>query len=169
MWTGEPRGTIVVGLGNPLMGDDGVGLAALARLRQLTFEPPVELVDGGTWGMNLLPVIEGAERLLLLDAITSGQAPGSRVVLEREEIPRYFSTKLSPHQVDLREVLAVAELRGTLPPAAVAIGLEPERIEMSTELSPALERQLDSLVAAAIGRLAEWDHVLRPAGSPAGA
>src|SRR5690348_18483909 len=62
--------TVVIGLGNPLMGDDGLGLAALARLEQEWQLPPeVELLDGGTWGMNLLPVIEDAQRVLLIDAI----------------------------------------------------------------------------------------------------
>ena len=81
--------TVVIGLGNPLMTDDGVGLAALERLAcHWQFSPPVELVDGGTWGLNLLPVIESAGRVLLLDAIDVGAAPGAHVTLPRAELPR---------------------------------------------------------------------------------
>ena len=114
---------LVLGLGDPIMGDDGLGLAALARLaRDWDLPPSVSLVDGGTWGMNLLPQIETADQLILLDAIRAGTPPGTLVVIERDELPRYFSLKISPHQIDLREVLGLAELRGTLPAAAVAIG-----------------------------------------------
>src|SRR5678816_3923739 len=83
--------TVVLGLGNMLMADDGVGLAALARLRDEWCLPPhVELVDGGTWGMNLLHVVEGADRLLIFDAISQGGTPGSLIRLERNDIPRFL-------------------------------------------------------------------------------
>ena len=150
-------GTIVVGLGNPLMGDDGIGLAALERLRETRHvSDAVELVDGGTWGMNLLPLIEDAERIIFLDAIDAGLPPGTLVVLERDELPRYFAHKLSPHQIDLREVLALAELRDTLPRDVVAIGIQPALIELRTDLSPLAWDALDSAVAAAAARLQAW-------------
>ena len=138
------------------MADDGLGLAALERLRHYRFEPFVELVDGGTWGMNLLPLIEDSDRVLLLDAINVGAPPGTLVVLEHDQLPRYLSTKVSPHQVDLRDVLALAELRGNLSEHTVAIGLQPDLIEMSAGLTAAIERQLDRLVGAALSRLGEW-------------
>jgi hydrogenase maturation protease len=150
-------GTLVIGLGNPLMADDGLGLVALERLRQGWRVPQsVGLVDGGTWGMNLLPLIEDAERVLFLDAIDAGHPPGSLVVLERKELPRFFALKLSPHQVDLREVLALAELRGTLPSDLVAMGLQPGRLEMSSGLSSEVERRLDELLAVVVTRLERW-------------
>jgi hydrogenase maturation protease len=153
----------VIGLGNPIMGDDGLGLAALERLRDGWDIPAgVELVDGGTWGMNLLPVIEDAARLLLIDAIEIGAAPGTEVVLPRERLPRYLATKISPHQVDLCDVLALAELRGTLPEHTAAVGLQPERVEMSTELSDVVRERLDALVMTVVGLLAQWGHVCTP-------
>ena len=77
MQKNERTRTFVLGLGNMLMADDGVGLAALARLRDEWCLPHhVELVDGGTWGMNLLHIVEGADRLLIFDAISQGGAPG---------------------------------------------------------------------------------------------
>ena len=141
------------------MADDGLGLAALERLRAEWRVPAdVELVDGGTWGMSLLPTIEDAGRVLLLDAIRTGDAPGTLHVMERADLPRYLSTKLSPHQVDLRDVLALAELRGTLPADTVAIGLEPARVEMSNELSDVLRVRLDAVVDAAVAQLRAWGH-----------
>ena len=154
--------TVVIGLGNPLMGDDGVGLAALEGLRAWDFDPFIEMVDGGTWGMNLLHFVEGTRRLLILDAIQAGLESGASVTLEGAEIPRFLSTKLSPHQIELREVLALAELRGTLPDEFVAIGLQPGRVEMSERLSPEVRAGLDDLVTSCIDRLRSWGHRARP-------
>jgi hydrogenase maturation protease len=116
----------------------------------------VELVDGGTWGMSLLPTIEDSDHVLFLDAINTGSAPGTVAVIERDELPKYFMLKLSPHQIDIREVLAACELRGTLPDVTEAYGAQPETIDMSTELSPALAARVDEvadLVGARLGRL----------------
>lgn len=152
----HPR-TVVLGLGNMLMADDGVGLAALARLEEEWFVPrDVELVDGGTWGMNLLPVIERADRVLILDAIDLGDPPGTLIRLEGAEIPRFLGVKLSPHQIDLREVLALAELRGTMPREVIALGIQPEQVEMSTVFSPAVAARLDQLVHLAAEILYDW-------------
>lgn len=161
--------TLVVGCGNLLGADDGVGLAALERLRAWRLPPDVQLEDGGTWGLNLLPLIEGAERLLVLDAIDAGTAPGTVIVLEQDQIPRFLSTKLSPHQIDLREVLALAELRGTLPRETVIMGLQPERVEMSIALSPAVKTGLDDLELAVAERLVRWGHAVDPAAEVASA
>ena len=160
----DTRETLVIGLGNPIMGDDDLGLAALARLeREWRLPPAVRLVDGGTWGMRLLPVIERAAAILLLDAIDAGRAPGDLIVLEREELPRLLQHKLSSHQVVMAEVLALAELRGTIPGRLAAVGLQPKRIEMSTSLSPEVVAGLDNVVRAAVARLAAWGHALIPA------
>lgn len=147
----------VIGLGNPLMGDDGFGLAALARLQeQWMLDPRVDIVDGGTWGLNLLPVLEAHDSVLLLDAIRAGQAPGTVVMLGGEEVPRRLSTKLSPHQIDLREILALAELRGALPQRLVAIGVEPAMVDLEAALSPAAEKALEPVVVLAADRLNAW-------------
>ncbi len=152
--------TLVIGLGNPLMGDDGTGVAALERLRaEWELPAEVDLVDGGTWGMNLLPLVESAERLVLIDAINTGVAPGTLTVLRREQLPRYFSLKLSPHQIDLREVLALAELRGALPEDLVAIGIQPARVEMEAALSPTVAAALGKLVDLVVDRLEVAGHV----------
>jgi hydrogenase maturation protease len=156
------RATVVIGLGNPLMGDDGLGLVALERLRAgYAIPPEVELIDGGTWGMNLLPVIEDAERVILIDAIDVGAAPGTPVRLERARLPRYLATKISPHQVDLRDVLGLAELRGTLPADTVAVGLQPDRVAFGNGLSAALRCRIDDLVGSVVRELADRGHECR--------
>lgn len=157
--TSSRHGTTVIGLGNPLMGDDGLGVLAAQRLREEWILPPeVEVVDGGTWGMNLLPIIDDAEELLLIDAINQDMPPGTRIVLSRDEIPRALAMKVSPHQIDLSEVIALADLRGTLPERMTALGLQPERVELGAPLSPAVERHIDQLVAMAAFQLELWGH-----------
>lgn len=159
--------TVVVGLGNPIMGDDGVGLAALERLRRQWRLPPAVLpVDGGTWGLRLLPEIEHADAVLLLDAIDAGQAPGALIVLRGHEVPRRLRHALSSHQVAMSEVLALTEVRGTLPTRLTAVGCQPGLVEMSTALSPAVAAGLDAVVAAAVAELRAWGHEPTPA--PAG-
>ncbi|HEU5170159.1 MAG TPA: HyaD/HybD family hydrogenase maturation endopeptidase [Gemmatimonadales bacterium] len=162
----EPRAarTLVIGLGNPLMGDDGFGLAVLARLRRDWVLPPeVELVDGGTWGMRLLPLIEEASQVLLLDAVDRGAPPGTPFLLEADELPRGLALKLSPHQIDLREVLALAALRETLPAELAAAGAQPAEIGMTTRLSDTLAARVDEVARLAVRRLGRWGHACRPA------
>lgn len=154
--------TVVICLGSPLMGDDGVGLVALAKMRDEWRFDGVELVDGGTWGLSLLPQIEDAERLVLVDAIAAHGAPGELHILRRERLPIYLTRKLSPHQVDMRDTLAVAEWRGHLPAEVVAIGVQPETVELGTELSAVVAAQVDALVLAVVRHLQSWGHVCIP-------
>jgi hydrogenase maturation protease len=164
MWPDDPSSRdVVIGLGNPLMGDDATGLVALERLRaEWDLPGDVELVDGGTWGMSLMPVIEQARRVLFLDAITTGAVAGTVVELARRDLPRRLSLNMSPHQVDLREVLALIDLRGTLPGDAAAIGVEPARVELGEPLSAPVSAAMDAMVQGAIARLRAWGHECRP-------
>lgn len=164
------RGTIVIGLGNPLMGDDGLGILVLERLRVgWTFRPALELLDGGTWGMNLLPHIERSSRVLILDAIDADAEPGSLVELEKTRIPRFLAGKLSPHQIDLKEVLALAELRDTLPVEIVAVGLQPLNIEMRQGLSEPVAAGVPRLIARVLQRLRDWGYAGSEIEGPIGA
>jgi hydrogenase maturation protease len=160
--------TVVIGVGSPLMGDDGVGVMAVERLREeVGSVEGVAFLDGGTWGMQLLPAIEDADRLLVLDAIRDGGPPGAVVRLEKDEIPRLLYQKVSPHQIDLREVFAVAELRGTFPVEAVALGIEPDRVELRDGLSEAVQGAVPDLLAAVVEQLRRWGHPVTSRGSGA--
>ena len=117
--------------------------------------------------MSLLPLVEEADRVVLLDAISSGADPGDVVVLERDRLPIYLTRKLSPHQVDMRDVLATAEWRGKLPEETVAIGVEPKVVEMGLELSPEVEKSVDAAIWLVIARLIEWGHRCLPRETPA--
>jgi hydrogenase maturation protease len=149
---------VVLGLGNPLLEDDGAGLQMLELLRlRGPWPESVELVDGGTWGLSLLPVICDAERLLVLDAVRTGAPPGAVLVGEGEAVPRLYQRPLSPHQIDLREVLAAAVLLDGLPAHLTVVGIEPERTEgLKVGLTPAVEAALDGAVREALRVLDGW-------------
>lgn len=153
---------LVIGLGNPLMGDDGFGLAALARfVERWETDDRVVLLDGGTWGMNLLPDVESAEAVVFIDAVNVRQSPGTPVTLERHELPKLLALKLSPHQIGIQEVLALAELRGRLPERTVVIGTQPAYVEMSTALSGACAAVVDLVAERVAGRLEAWGYAVR--------
>ncbi|MDX1393529.1 MAG: HyaD/HybD family hydrogenase maturation endopeptidase [Gemmatimonadota bacterium] len=156
-------GTLVLGVGSPLMADDGLGVEAVGTL-SARWEESADLhfVDGGVWGMLVMPHIDAADRLLIIDVIRTGDEPGTLIRLERDEIPLHLRTKLSPHQIDLSEVLALAELRGTFPPEAVALGIEPARVEAYEGLSPPVRKTVPALLEAVERQLEAWGHQLRP-------
>jgi hydrogenase maturation protease len=154
----RPGGTVVLALGNPLMGDDGLGPAVLNRLQGWEWSGDLSIVDGETWGLKLLPTVEAADRLLVIDAIDIGAAPGTVVRVEASDLPRRLDTAMSPHQIGLRDVLALAALRGTYPTALTAIGAQPERVIFGQSLSPAVAGAVDAIVEAATGQLTAWGH-----------
>ena len=152
--------TVVLGLGNAIMGDDGAGLILLDQLSALHFDPDVRFVYGGVWGLALLAEIEAADSLLLLDAVHTDVEPGTVVVLDGEAIPRFLSVKISPHQVDMRELLALASLRGTLPRRMALVGVQTAHVDLTTDLSPEVLAALPEMRALALEQLLAWGHRL---------
>ena len=150
--------TLVLGLGNILLRDEGVGVRVVERLlERYQFPREVQVIDGGTLGLNLLSYVEDASRLLVIDAVEAGKPPGSLVRLTGEEIPAFLDvSKLSAHQQGLQELLAVAKLRGRLPREVVFWGVELESRDVGLELSPSVEAQLGAVVEAALSELAAW-------------
>ncbi|WP_298272924.1 HyaD/HybD family hydrogenase maturation endopeptidase [Geobacter sp.] len=158
---------LVLGIGNLIMTDDGIGVRVVQRLAEgFRFPPGVELLDGGTLGLDLLPRLEGVERLLVVDAVETGGAPGTVMRLQGEEIPVAFRTKLSPHQMGLQDLLAVAELQGNLPAEMVLWGVQPASVEPGVELSAAVAAREGVLREKVLAELAGWGVVPEPAVVP---
>lgn len=135
----------VLAVGNLLMQDDGVGIHALRELERLKLPPEVELVDGGTAGVDLLPIIEGAENLIVIDAVRGGCEPGAVYRLPLEVLRETREEALSLHQIGFLEVMEMAAYRGYAPTVMV-IGIEPAVIDWGLELSPAVARVLPRVV-----------------------
>lgn len=155
---------LVLGLGNTLMNDDALGaLVAQTLQSDYRFPDSVEVVDGGTLGLDLLPYIEEADSLLIIDALEMQAAPGTLFRLEGEEVPRAFASKLSVHQMGLQDLLAVAELQGYAPQKLVVHGIQAGSIEMNLELSPPVAEAMESLNDAIVHELIDWGIALQRA------
>ena len=164
-----PRSPVLVlGMGNLLLEDEGLGVRALEILQQRYEIPPeVELLDGGTTGMGLLDDISGRKHLIVLDAVQTGDPPGTLVRLAGDDVPVYFSMRISPHQLGLSDVLATLELSGEKPAEVVVLGLVPQSLEMSLELSELIRGKLGDLAGAAVRELERLGYPVEPATEPA--
>ncbi len=145
--------TLILGVGNLLMSDDGVGVHAVQRLLARSLPAGVEVVDGGTCGLDLLQYFEGVERLIVLDAADLGRAPGEIARLEGDAVPAFLALKVSPHEINLPELLFSAKLSDIYPREVVVLGIQPASLETGVELTPAVAARLDALVDRAIAEL----------------
>ena len=148
---------LVLGIGNLVMSDDGVGVKVVQKLqREYLFPDFVDIMDGGTLGLDILPRLEGIERLIVVDAVETGDIPGTLVRLVGDEIPLALETKVSPHQMGLKDLLSVSMLMGHAPREMVLVGVQPGSIEMGTELTPEVGVQVDAMLDLILNELAEW-------------
>ncbi len=154
----KPRHVVILGLGNILNKDEGIGVHALWQMQQSgkQWPPDVELVDGGTLGLRLLPYVESATHLIILDAVDAGKEPGELIELRGEEIPLYTGIKLSLHQSTFQEVLGLALARGNLPEHLYLLGIQP--IDLSIGAEPSMEgwAAIPRLIRRAEAILREW-------------
>ena len=142
---------LILGVGNLLLTDEGIGIHAVQRILDTQALPEdVNVVDGGTAGLNLLYDLEGVDKLVIIDAVETGHPPGSIVRLAGDQIPAYMSLKVSPHEITLPDFLAAAKLRDLYPREVVVWGMQPASLEIGVELSPALAARLDELVEHAV-------------------
>jgi hydrogenase maturation protease len=148
--------TAVVGLGNLVHADDGVGVHAIQRLIGDPRVPSdVRLMDGGTQGLALLPHISGYDRLLVIDAVDVGAEPGTLIRLEGkacESLPG----KPSVHQLGFADMMIALRLLGDEPPEVVVFGVQPLSTDWSNELTEPVEKALDQLPDLVIAELGRW-------------
>ncbi len=155
--------TTLLGLGNILQRDEGVGVHVVRYIQTHYEIPGLEIVDGGTGGLSLLPFIEDRDHLLIVDAVDFGQQPGYIGILRNEEIPALFGVKASLHHLGLMDVLAAAQLLEQAPRDLCLIGIQPQTIALGLELSGLMMEKLPELVAAVISQLTAWGMPCRPA------
>jgi hydrogenase maturation protease len=149
--------TLILGLGNILLGDEGVGVRVVERLLDLYHFPEgTQVLDGGTLALDLLPYVEDADRMVVIDAVDMRAEPGTVVRITDDEVPTFLSVKISPHQMGLADILSAARLRGLSPSELVLWGVQPEVMDTTLELSPPVAAQVDVLVDGVLADLSQW-------------
>lgn len=139
---------LILGVGNILLRDEGVGVRVVEKIRDKHRVPDdVELIDGGTLGLTLIPYLEGREAVFIVDAIDRGGRPGEIFRIEGDGIDDvYNSRKLSAHQIGLREILSLSKLQNILPERVCLFGIQPRSVDVGLDLSEPVSASIDELI-----------------------
>jgi hydrogenase maturation protease len=153
----------VIGIGNLLQQDEGVGVHAIRLLKDQYFiEPKIDLIDGGTTGLDLIPLVEGCEKVLFIDALELNAPGGTIAEFKNDEIQFQLNTKMSLHHLGLQDLLATLVLLEKSPPHLHLIGVQPYTIEAGIELSDKMQPVLKTLVQRIIEILQNWGIRINP-------
>ena len=147
----------ILGIGNTLYTDEGLGVHALAALQEkYGMDQQVELVDGSTDGMSLLGPVEDTDYLIVIDAINAGKDGGHIIELHGNDIPAYYGIKMSIHQLGFQEVLLASKLRERYPKNIVMLGMQPTSLELGIGLSETNEAQLPEMFKLVEQQVNKW-------------
>lgn len=147
----------VLGVGNILMQDEGFGVRVVEQLQaQYSFPNNVQILDGGTLGMELLRFLVGTDRLILVDAVNGGSPPGSCYQFNHDEVKAYFKDKVSMHELGIQDVLAVLEVLEKPAKEIKILGVQPLTVDIGLELTPLVAGVVDSTVDKLLMVLQEW-------------
>ncbi len=150
-------GTLILGLGNLLLSDEGIGVHVAHRLQaELGDSEDPLVVDGGTTGLRLLPMLEDAASVIVIDAMNADEAPGTVMLLTGPEAERWQVEAVTVHDLGLPSLFGVARLRGWSPQRLAVIGVQPASLEVGLSLSPAVEGAVAEVVRLVLDLLAQW-------------
>ncbi|MCG8429369.1 MAG: HyaD/HybD family hydrogenase maturation endopeptidase [Chromatiales bacterium] len=151
--------TLVLGLGNTLLGDEGVGVYAIRRMQEtLGVSGDVAILDGGTLSFTLAGPIEDADNLIIIDAAQLNDAPGTVRLYEGEEMDRFVTTnnKSSVHEVSLADLMVIAHLTDKLPKQRALIGIQPQSLDWSHNMTPAVAEAVPTACELAHELITRW-------------
>lgn len=147
----------VLGIGNILLQDEGYGVRVIEGLaRDYSLPPEVQVLDGGTLGMDLLRFIDGTTHLIVVDAVDGGQEPGTFYHFSGQAVETYFQEKVSLHELGIKEVLASLEVLGKKVGEVLIIGVQPASLDLGLELTAAVAGKVGEGVASVLTQLAAW-------------
>ena len=148
--------TVVLGVGNILLSDEGFGVRVVEALsKRFHFPESVDVLDGGTLGIELMRFLDGAQRLILIDAI-HGSEPGSFRIIQGDDVRLYFQEKVSLHEMGIQEVLASLVVMEKPIAEIVVIGVVPQSLEISLDLTPLVASRIDEATDSVIRQLHDW-------------
>lgn len=160
---------VVLGVGNILLSDEGIGVHAVNLLAETCLLPDsVTVIDGGTSGMDCLDQLADSDLLLIADCMRSGQPPGTITCLEGDRLRAFFKTRISPHQVGVCDVLATMTLHGIAPTRIVLVGIEPESFALGLAPTATLAARLPDMAATLARLLSDAGVTLRPRNAASG-
>ncbi|MGD8358593.1 MAG: HyaD/HybD family hydrogenase maturation endopeptidase [Lysobacterales bacterium] len=153
----RPKRTLVMGVGNTLMQDDGAGIHVTELLRQSAAAGSMEIVDGGTIGLSLLPLLEDADNVIVVDASEIGKPPGSVAVFRNAEIDQLLSARRrTVHEVALMDLFAAAAIRGRSPTERALVAIQPACTEPGLDPTPAVRAATLSACEAVLSLARQW-------------
>ena len=146
---------VVIGIGNLLLMDEGIGVHTINELEKHDLPESIEIYDGGTGGFKLIDLMHGAARVIFIDAVETGKAPGSVTIFRAEDVHSiYNKKKYSLHDTDLMEIIKMAEMLGN-PPMIEIVGIQPKTINYGTTLSKELAGSMSNIVNSVLKRIEE--------------
>jgi hydrogenase maturation protease len=137
---------VVLGIGNPLLGDDGFGVEVAERCKASEAFCGVEVIDGGSQGLYLLPYLKDRTHIIVADAIAFGGTPGEILRLDAEQVPARLSVKMSEHQISFNEVLALMKLLDYRPQEFIFFGVQPKSNRWGETMSLEVRGAIDAVV-----------------------
>jgi len=147
----------VLGVGNILLQDEGFGVRVVEKLMSYyTFPENVEVLDGGTLGMELMRFLMGTDKLIIIDAIAGNGPPGTVYEMEQDQVKAYFREKVSMHELGIQDVLAVLEVLEKPIKELVVLGVQPATIDVGLELTPTAAGAVGAVIDKVISRLSAW-------------
>ena len=154
---------VVLGIGNTILTDEAAGVRVVEALEH-DYELPANVlaIDGGTSGMEMIEDLSDLDFLIVVDVVKTGAAPGTVVKIDGAEIPVFFRSKLSPHQIALPDVLASLELLGSMPREIIVLGVEPISLELGMEMTTTVAERIPQLVGMVVEELTSRNYRLVP-------
>ena len=147
----------VLGIGNTILSDEGFGVRVVEYLQKnYTFPENVQLIDGGTLGVELQHFIIGTKKLLIIDSIDGGAEPGKTFHLKNEEISKHFTQKISAHEIGIQDILTMLEITGKKIPCVELLGVQPYSLEAGTELTEPMKKLVPIFAEQAMKILKTW-------------
>ena len=154
---------VVLGVGNILLTDEGLGVHVVEDLKaNYTFTPQISLIDGGTMGMELLTYMRGMKKILLIDAVNGGEAPGTIYEFPHRELEQYFTDHISVHEVGMQDILRIRAIQENPLEDAIVIGVEPESLDVGFEPSAPVQKALPEVKERVLRVLREWGVQIEP-------
>lgn len=150
-------GVLLLGIGNTLMQDEGVGVHVVNGLEaKYEFRPAINIVDGGTAGMELMGQIRDATKVIIVDAVNFDEPPGTIGSIENDDILRRLKSKMSMHHLGITDVLSTIKLVGDEPEEIFLLGIQPEKIELDMEMTDTVRERIPRMEEVVLKKLGEW-------------